>query len=77
MFARCQLACSAALVMSGNICLKIKKRISILNRQCAAMLAAPIIGHDVKFTLFGVHSFGAFFSQLQITFEDRGWGVGM
>ncbi len=57
--------------------LKNLKSVSILNRQCAAMLAAPIMGHDVIFTLFGVYSFGAFFSQLQITFEDRGWGVGM
>jgi len=31
------------------------------NRQCTAMLAAPIMGHDVIFTLFGVFIFSAFF----------------
>jgi hypothetical protein len=54
--------------------LKNKKKISLLNRQCAAMLAAPIMGHDVIFTLFGCVLFWRIFSQLQITFE--GWGDG-
>jgi hypothetical protein len=41
--------------------LKNYKIVRFLNRQCAAMLAAPIMGHDVLFTLFDVYSFGAFF----------------
>jgi hypothetical protein len=32
----------------GKICSKILKKFSILNRQCAAMLASPIMGQDVK-----------------------------
>jgi hypothetical protein len=32
----------------------------ISNRVGAAMLAAPIIGHDAMFTLFSVYSFGIF-----------------
>jgi hypothetical protein len=56
--------------------LKNLKNVSILIRQCAAMLAAPIMDHDVIFTLFLVFSFGAFFSQLQITFEGGGGGWG-
>jgi hypothetical protein len=32
------------------------KSVSIWNRQCATMLAAPIMGYDVILTLFGVNS---------------------
>jgi hypothetical protein len=46
------------------------------NRRCTAMLAAPIIGHDIIFTLFGVTSFSAFFSQLRTGFKGRE-GVGI
>ncbi len=38
------------------------------------MLAAPIIGHDVIFILFGVYNFLHIFSQLQVTFEGVGGG---
>jgi hypothetical protein len=44
--------------------------------QCTAMLAAPIMGHDIIFTLFGVYSFSAYFSQLQTGFKGRE-GVGI
>jgi hypothetical protein len=44
-----------------------KKGISISNRVGAAVLAAPIIGHDAMFTLLSVYSFGAFFQLQQYT----------
>ncbi len=44
--------------------------------QCTAMLAAPIMGHDIIFTLCGMYSFSAFFSQLQTSFKGRE-GVGI
>jgi len=47
--------------IGSNICSKITKLLVFSNRQCAAILAAPIMGHDVLFTLFDVYSFGAFF----------------
>ncbi len=53
--------CQQHQYIGGNICSKMKKIVSFLNRQCAAMLAAPITGHDVIFTLYDVYSFGAFF----------------
>jgi hypothetical protein len=42
--------------------LKNLKNVSTLDWKCSAMLAAPIIGHDVIFTLFGGYSLGAFFT---------------
>ncbi len=50
----------------------ILKSVSILNQQCAAMLAAPIMDHGVIFTMF-LCSVLAHFSQLQLTFEGGGW----
>ncbi len=47
--------------IGGNICSKITKLLVFLNRQCAAILAAPIMDHDVIVTLFDVYSFGALF----------------
>ncbi len=46
--------------ISVQICSKLKI-VSFFNRQCAAMLAAPIMGHDVIFTQFVVDSFGLIF----------------
>jgi hypothetical protein len=46
------------------------KNVSILKRVGAAVLVAPIMGHAVMFTLFGVYSFGIF-SPVTITFEGR------
>jgi hypothetical protein len=40
---------------------QIKRNVSISNRVGAAMLAAPIIGHDAIITLFSVYSFYTFF----------------
>ncbi len=46
--------CQLHQYVGGNICSKFLKSVSILNTQCSAMLAAPIIGHDLIITLFGV-----------------------
>ncbi len=53
---------------------KFLKSVSIFNRQCAAMSTASIVGLTVMVTLFGVYTFGAFFT-VTITFEGRGVGV--
>jgi hypothetical protein len=42
--------------------LKNLKNVGILNRQCVAVLAAPIMGHYIIFAMFGVNSFGTFFT---------------
>jgi hypothetical protein len=39
------------------------------------MSTTPIIGQDVMVTLFGVYTFGAFFT-VTITFEGRGVELG-
>jgi hypothetical protein len=45
---------------------------SIWNRVGVTVLTAPVIEHDVMFTLFGVYSFGGFFDSYK-TFEGV-WG---
>jgi hypothetical protein len=62
--------------IGGDICSKIKKSVCILNRQCGAMLAAPIMGHNAIFTLL-VCTILAHFFTLTITFKGMGCGVGM
>ncbi len=62
---------SCTIILVVTYAQKFKKG-SILNRQCAAMLAAPIMGHGVIFTLFSVYSWHIF-SQLLITFEGGVW----
>jgi hypothetical protein len=47
--------------------------VSISKRVGATMLAAPMIGHNVMFTLFSVYSFGTYFT-VKIIFEGRGRG---
>jgi hypothetical protein len=52
------------------------KSVSILNRQCDVKLStALIMSLDVMVTLFGVYTFGAFFT-VTITFEGRGVELG-
>jgi|LakMenEpi03Aug12_release.lakeMendotaPanAssembly.Ray.scaffolds.fasta_scaffold1394538_1 hypothetical protein len=40
---------------------------------CHVTVTTPIMGHKVIFKLFG-EQYWHIFSQLQITFEGRGWG---